>query len=1187
MQLLQLRIKNLNSLKGEHTIDFCHGAIGQTGLFAITGPTGAGKSTILDAITLALYNQTPRSGPVSKNDIARLGSIITRNTDEAWAQLDYRIKTTTYRSHWGISINRNGNLRDYSLVLSRQEPDGTFIALDIKRNEVPKENAQLIGLNFDQFLRSILLSQGDFARFLKSNANERGELLEKLTGTEIYREIGKNCYERQKAENDVLMQLRTQLEGIELLPNEVAVQLEQELNAITKNNKELRQELEKLRGQHRLVQEFYATKEKLESLNKELELVKQQKMAFEPDLMRLQTHQKVLPLKADVVAVQTLRKSLEDRQTESETNLTQLKALSDLLKEQEEKKQNVERALREHKSKEEQLGPLIQKVRRLDEAIRMEQSSVARLKQASADEGKGLDKLNEELKKIDVLFQSEEQRIKQLNKYLEQHTRYEKLGEQLPLIRQVAESLKSRQKVIASKLEQMEPSPTRQQLLNTTELSERITILSRALKQSQLFIEEKSRLIGSKIDEKDNLHTQLKDLQLKDRSLEKAIELFSEQEKLQKEQKQLQLFIQQASKQLSAHTHELQTVEKALAINSKFLEELKLRRERELMEAKYEEARHLLKAGEACPLCGSLEHPYVTHYEAHTNRTERLLNEKKEEQEALIRKEKNLVVSVSKYKSEQESANKQLEQLADKVQHCNQSLKAVVEKHSFDAQLVSEDFLKAEKELTEKLAEALENDIKQIEQLGKAQVRSNAYQHLLEQLQGLADETASLTTKLSGYEVADEEQAVDQLIDGLEGQHQHYQEKKRLLQEAEKLVLQHKVSYDEKTAQLKEAVQKFSKLDKELETANGSLKIKLTERQKLFGDKLPEEAEKELKEQGEQLVGSLNAHELSIKESVALRKSLEQRQLVLQKQLQADEVVLTKSLAQLTEQLSKQNIASVEAALEALLSDSDLNRLLKRQEEISTAELHLKHARKENNDKLLKYDEEVKKLNKLPDDIQKEINEKEEVLSEAFGKAGSLSERLKADKANKLKFEEKATGIKAQEKVVARWTDLAVLIGDATGNKFARFAQELTLKQVLHLANNHLRRLSDRYLVKHVKTDNLDELFVLDAFHGNAERSVKTLSGGESFLVSLSLALGLSDLAGQNTVIGSLFIDEGFGTLDQNTLDIALSALEKLQAETNRTIGIISHVPALKERVTVQIELTKNASGYSTMQVRN
>ncbi|MCF8367354.1 MAG: ATP-dependent endonuclease, partial [Bacteroidales bacterium] len=102
---------------------------------------------------------------------------------------------------------------------------------------------------------------------------------------------------------------------------------------------------------------------------------------------------------------------------------------------------------------------------------------------------------------------------------------------------------------------------------------------------------------------------------------------------------------------------------------------------------------------------------------------------------------------------------------------------------------------------------------------------------------------------------------------------------------------------------------------------------------------------------------------------------------------------------------------------------------------------------------------------------------------------------------------------------------------------------------------------------------------------GDEKRSVKTLSGGESFLVSLALALGLSDLAASKTKINSLFIDEGFGSLDQQTLDTALSTLEKLQHETSRTIGVISHVEALKERITTQIELSQDASGNSALKI--
>ena len=153
------------------------------------------------------------------------------------------------------------------------------------------------------------------------------------------------------------------------------------------------------------------------------------------------------------------------------------------------------------------------------------------------------------------------------------------------------------------------------------------------------------------------------------------------------------------------------------------------------------------------------------------------------------------------------------------------------------------------------------------------------------------------------------------------------------------------------------------------------------------------------------------------------------------------------------------------------------------------------------------------------------------------------------------------------------------IIGDATGNKFANFAQGLTLQNLLVFTNKRLLKLSDRYLLDQPGDDG--SLRVIDQYQGNIQRAVSTLSGGETFLISLALALSLSDMASRNVALESLFIDEGFGTLDQDTLDVALSTLEKLQSDSQKTVGVISHVEALKERISVQIKLSKNAQGYS------
>ncbi len=157
------------------------------------------------------------------------------------------------------------------------------------------------------------------------------------------------------------------------------------------------------------------------------------------------------------------------------------------------------------------------------------------------------------------------------------------------------------------------------------------------------------------------------------------------------------------------------------------------------------------------------------------------------------------------------------------------------------------------------------------------------------------------------------------------------------------------------------------------------------------------------------------------------------------------------------------------------------------------------------------------------------------------------------------------------------------LIGSSDGKKFRIFAQGLTLQKLVQLANMHLANLSGRYVIRKRPGDEL-ELDILDTYQADNVRSMHTLSGGESFLVSLALALGLSDLAGRNANIRSLFIDEGFGTLDDQALDLAITTLENLQAR-GKTIGIISHVKELKERIVTQVRVVKKGGGMSVVEV--
>jgi len=230
---------------------------------------------------------------------------------------------------------------------------------------------------------------------------------------------------------------------------------------------------------------------------------------------------------------------------------------------------------------------------------------------------------------------------------------------------------------------------------------------------------------------------------------------------------------------------------------------------------------------------------------------------------------------------------------------------------------------------------------------------------------------------------------------------------------------------------------------------------------------------------------------------------------------------------------------------------------------------------------------------KLKDDGSVELNtlitqehdtkaKQEEIRKEQV----EIAVNLVTQTQTKAAIKQLQTQLQILEKDNLKWELLGKYIGNADGKKFATFAQGLTLSRLMALTNRRLTDLSDRYLLDKPGEQEEDELMIVDLYMGNERRSVKTLSGGETFMISLSLALALSDLASKNIKLESLFIDEGFGTLDPETLDLALNTLEKLQQEAQKNIGIISHVESIKERITTQIRLERNNRGFSRIVIQ-
>jgi exonuclease SbcC len=270
----------------------------------------------------------------------------------------------------------------------------------------------------------------------------------------------------------------------------------------------------------------------------------------------------------------------------------------------------------------------------------------------------------------------------------------------------------------------------------------------------------------------------------------------------------------------------------------------------------------------------------------------------------------------------------------------------------------------------------------------------------------------------------------------------------------------------------------------------------------------------------------------------------------------------------------------------ALLDEADFN-------ELNALQIRLNKQLEQAKNTLLTIQADIDKLAEDPNasEYQKETLERVQALHTELttqrdgllSQQGALNQALETDKENKAKFEQQLEKIAIQEKVCEQLGHLNSLIGSAKGDAFRTFAQGLTLDYLTHLANQRLEQLHARYQLKRSDSKNL-ELTVCDTWQGDIQRDTKTLSGGESFLVSLALALALSDLVSNKISIDSLFLDEGFGTLDSNTLDMALSALERLNA-SGKLIGVISHIDSLKERIPVQIKVSSEAgAGVSRLE---
>jgi exonuclease SbcC len=957
-------------------------------------------------IALALFNRVPRLGKVSKNFVTQSGALLTRNTDHAFASVEYECAKGIFRSSWSISINRNGNLRDYEMELS--DVDSGAI-LDLKKSDVPGKNEDLIGLNYDQFVKSIMLAQGDFAQFLKVNKSERGELLEKITGTGIYRKLGQKAFEKKQQFGKDLEDLRK-----EELIHKNSLLSEDELQEIRKQNTELEKE----------------SKQKEKSLK-----VLEEQLKLREDLAKILFSKKQKEEEAEL-----RKKKLQEFEKEHGKKLKQHEATSPFAE-----KLELWKRVGERKSAlAEELEGLNKSQKELEENRKTLLKEVSQLVQSEVKE----DSVKTELENFQKRVEKFETQISE--KQQEYRSKKNELiakGESWDFVpnssapEEDLEKLKSWNSETASRKEKLSEQLKGIDLENPQNEDSRLEKNLFALRKGADWSIELKKLQKNLKEEKEKLEKKVEDRKTLPEKIEKLTN--------QKEKSELEV------------------------------KSLKLEQKNQELSAQLEDFRPLLREGEPCQLCGSTEHPWADHAPAPDDElTKRLKHAEKNLkllETELIRSQETL----KNIHKELEDLQKRTENLEKEIENLNERLKSECG-----------EWLKEEPVDWEKLISKTKAQRKSLREFEELQKRSKGIENCLPLLESMIE------ISKEGKKLAAEKK---ELFSG---------------DDIGKTCGDLRDSWQDVNHRLKSLDEQFQKLESE-------------------------------------------------------QKKLEEERKVLQDTL--------------TPALQEKGFEGIEDAISKRLTEEKYHQLNHQLSE-------LKEAFKTSETEMKSLQSQLAELKeKLTDEEDEALAEKQQSLktelSEILETWEEVKRKLKNHKENLQRVEAVQKRIAEEEKTGRKWELLNQLIGDATGKKFNDFAQDLTLQQLLALANKRLAQLSDRYRVASPQEDEDDSLIAIDDHMGGQRRSVKTLSGGETFVLSLSLALALSDLASKNVEINSLFIDEGFGTLDPETLDQTLDTLEKLQTESSKTIGIISHVEALKERISTQIQLERNGQGYSSLKV--
>ena len=1241
MRILAIRGQNIASLAERFEIDFNAEPLHSAGLFAITGETGAGKSSILDAMCLALYGDCPRlsagganedvpdsSGDALKAKDAR--AVLRRGAPVGQAEVDFvGIDGECYRATWAARRARgrvDGRLQNVERSIIRVS-DGQ--PLDTQITLVNARVQAVTGLTYDEFRRTVLLAQGDFDAFLRADTNDRAALLEKVTGTQIYRDISIRVYERMEQANATYQTLITRRDEHRLLPEEERAALADERARLAGEADQAKARLDAVDFDLRRHGELNDARARHTAAADAFEAARRIYEGASADRDELARIDRADPLR---MPFEGLRKAQADFDAAGQERVDADGAFAKAAGEAEirsaaqiravEALDEVERVFKE-------FGPIWTHATRLDGQISTARSEAGRAAGLASDAVEAVAKARSA---VDGLCSSRVEAIAR------QTAAKEWLDGQAPL-EPISKAWDRLERALAQRVAKR--GELAQSDAETKRLDGELANVGADIAAIDSADADEKNQRGTLDEEARRLSEQRVDLEGKDPAgraglMSDFLGLLGELSRAAADYDTAVAEGDEARTRLdgaeSGRAAAMELVGAAsLDINSAEAKASALAApvDRALAAVSHSarELRLRLVEGEPCPVCGSAEHPI------HADETLAALARslqgdlkaaRDQAQDARMRlgdAQAAVASADANARAAEEqigSAGRKRDGASDSYAKARDGLGAIDDAPDLPSapagsgvaiQAAIEQVSATRDEMLEmlqcvlvlngkiaritddrgRLTAAIEQRAKQrdklVEQAGLAEkAKAVAGQIVISAGQELQTLDAELAPALAagGLALGDLDSDPDAVRCSLAEKVAEWTAENSALAAAEK-------ELDHLRGEIREAETRLGGLEQtallaanEMRDREGDLARLTAERAELLGGELTEPHRSRINEQRTAAQGALNTAQTALREAENTKSAAAQAQAGAERRLAE-----TRAERESADTVLQASLASTGFSIDDLITlfarpepqTAALRGRLREIDRVLTAATVAVQQRVSD----LQGAEAAGIPNTSLDELQAMRTALDAQQTDRLKEIGAIGGRLDADDATRANLVDLEAGIEVARAELDVWRAVNAAVGSRNGDRFARLAQSVTLDLLVDRANHHLADLKPRYRLRRAGQELA--LHVVDLDMGDQVRSTRSLSGGERFLVSLALALALSRLGGRGGLAATLFIDEGFGSLDPESLDLAIDALETLQSQ-GRTVGVISHVEAMRDRIPVQIRVQRQGGGRSTVSVQ-